>query len=153
MSETLSQREREGPAPQAWEGEGLRCMDHETRTARSRDLRQRQTYAENKLWQAIRGGRLGGLKFRRQHPISRYFVDFGCEKARLVIELDGGIHDDDDQASYDLVRQREIESLGWLVLRFLNDEVVHELPKVLDAVKAQARMADTVTPHPPTQLR
>ena len=153
ICETLSQREREGPAPKAWEGEGLRGMQRETRTERSRDLRQRQTYAESKLWQAIRGSRLDGLKFRRQHPISRYFADFACEKARLVIELDGGIHDDDDQASYDLIRQREIESLGWFVLRFLNDEVVHELPKVLAAVKAQARMAETVTPHPPTQLR
>jgi very-short-patch-repair endonuclease len=123
-------------------------MDRETRTERSRDLRQRQTYAENKLWQAIRGGRLDGLKFRRQHPIGSYFADFACEKARLVIELDGGIHEDDDQASYDLIRQREIESLGWLVLRFVNDEVVKDLPKVLDAVKTQARMADTVTPSP-----
>lgn len=128
-------------------------MDRETRTARSRQLRQRQTFAETKLWQAIRGRRLDGLKFLRQHPIDRYFADFACEKARLVIELDGGIHEDDDQASYDLVRQREIESLGWFVLRFLNDEVVHELPKVLDAVKVQARMAGALTPHPPTQLR
>lgn len=128
-------------------------MDRETRTARSRQLRQRQTFAEKKLWQAIRGRRLDGLKFLRQHPIDRYFADFACEKARLVIELDGGIHEDDDQASYDLVRQREIESLGWFVLRFLNDEVVHELPKVLDAVKVQARMAGALTPHPPTQLR
>jgi len=128
-------------------------MNRETRTERSRDLRQRQTYAENKLWQAIRGGRLDSLKFRRQHPISRYFADFACEKARLVIELDGGIHEDDDQASYDLIRQREIQSLGWFVLRFLNDTVMKDLPKVLAAVKAQARMADTVTPHPPAQLR
>jgi len=125
-------------------------MNRETQTARSRDLRQRQTWAENKLWQAIRGGRLDGLKFRRQHPIDRYFADFACEKARLVIELDGGVHEDDEQARYDLIRQREIESLGWFVLRFLNDEVVHELPKVLDAVKAQARMASSETPHPPT---
>ena len=126
-------------------------MNRETRTVRSRDLRQRQTYAENKLWQAIRSGRLDGLKFRRQHPISRYFADFACEKARLVIELDGGVHEDDDQASYDLVRQREIESLGWFVVRFLNDEVVHEFTKVLDAVKAQARMATSITPHPPAR--
>jgi len=128
-------------------------MNRETRTARSRDLRERQTFAENKLWQAVRGRRLDGLKFLRQHPIDRYFADFACEKARLVVELDGGVHEDDDQASYDLLRQREIESLGWFVLRFLNDEVVHELPKVLEAVKTQARLADTITPHPPAQLR
>jgi len=128
-------------------------MNRETRTERSRDLRQRQTYTEGKLWQALRGGRLNGLKFRRQHPISRYFADFACEKACLIIELDGGIHNDDDQASQDLIRQCETESLGWFVLRFLNDEVVKDLPKVLAVVKTQARMADTVTPHPPTQLR
>lgn len=89
-------------------------MNRETRTERSRNLRQKQTYAEDRLWQAIRGGRLDGLKFRRQHPISHYFADFACEKARLVIELDGGVHDDDDQASRDLIRQREIEASAGL---------------------------------------
>ena len=124
-------------------------MTRETRTARARDLRKRQTFAERKLWQAVRGRRLDGLKFLRQHPIDRYFADFACESLMLVVELDGGVHEDDDQASYDLLRQREIEGFGWFILRFLNDEVVHELPKVLDAVRAQARLAGAVTPHPP----
>lgn len=101
------------------------------------------------MWQAIRGGRLDGLKFRRQYPLGRYFADFACEKARLVIELDGGIHEDDDQASHDLARQNEIEARGWFVLRFLNEEVETDLQRVLDAVRAQAHMADGVTPHPP----
>lgn len=59
------------------------------------------------------------------------------------------MHDDADQASYDLARQREIEGFGWFVLRFTNDEVLNTLPKVLAAVAAQARLAGAVTPHPP----
>ncbi len=121
-------------------------------TGFSRHLRQRQTRAEQQLWQALRSGRLDGLKFRRQHPIDRYFADFACEKARLVIELDGGIHEDDDQASHDLIRQNEIEARGWFVLRFLNEEVETDLQRVLDAVRAQAHMADGVTPHPPVDF-
>lgn len=128
-------------------------MTPEARTERSRDLRQRQTRAEAKLWQALRGGRLDGLKFRRQHPVDRYFADFACEKASLIVELDGAIHDRDDQVTYDYIRQQNLEALGWFVLRFTNDQVLFELPAVVEAVRAQARMADTVTPHPPTQLR
>ena len=128
-------------------------MTPEKRTERSRDLRQRQTPAEEKLWQALRGGRLDGLKFRCQHPIGRYFADFACERARLIVELDGGVHGRDDQVAYDHFRQEELEALGWFVLRFPNDHVFRDLPALLDGVKAQARMANTVTPHPPTQLR
>lgn len=123
------------------------------KTQFSRDLRQRQTPAEAKLWQALRGGRLGGLKFRRQHPVGRYFADFACEKAKLIVELDGGVHDRDDQVTYDHFRQQELEALGWFVLRFPNDQVLHDLAGVLDAIKAQARTADALTPHPPAQLR
>lgn len=118
----------------------------------SRDLRQRQTPAEAKLWQALRGGGLEDLKFRRQHPVGRYVADFACEKARLIVELEGGVHGQDDQVTYDHFRQEELEAAGWFVLRFPNDQVFHDLPSLLDAVKAQARMAEIVTPHPPTQL-
>ena len=124
-------------------------MTRETRTERARDLRQRQTFAEKKFWQAVRGSRLDGLRFRRQHPIDRYFADFACESLRLVIELDGKVHDEDDQQLYDYHRQQEIEALGWLVLRFTNDQVVGSLPNVLAAIREQAKLAGTVTPHPP----
>lgn len=124
-------------------------MTPETRTARSRDLRKRQTYAENILWQALRASRLDGLKFRRQHPIDRYFADFACESLRLVVELDGKIHDDDEQQLNDYHRQQEIERLGWFVLRFPNDQVTGSLPAVLAAIRAQATLAGTGTPHPP----
>ncbi|MFT4955500.1 MAG: very-short-patch-repair endonuclease [Brevundimonas sp.] len=128
-------------------------MDSEARTERARTLRQRETRAEAILWTALRSRRLDGLKFRRQQPIGRYFADFACEDLRLVIELDGEVHDDDDQMLYDHHRQAEIEALGWSVIRFRNDEVTASLSRVMDAVRAQARLAGAVTPHPPAQLR
>lgn len=128
-------------------------MTPETRTKRARDLRHRVTFAERKFWQAVRLGRLDGLKFRRQHPIDRYFADFACESLRLVIELDGKIHDEDEQQLNDYHRQREIEALGWSVLRFSNEQVLGSLPHILDAIRAHAKLAGTVTPHPPVQLR
>ena len=127
-------------------------MPRETRTERSRDLRQRQTFAEKKLWQAIRSGRLDGLKFRRQHPIDRYYADFACESLMLVIELDGAVHDGDDQQLNDYHRQKDIETLGWSVLRFTNDQVTAALPDVLAAVRDHAKLAGAVTPHPPTDV-
>ena len=119
----------------------------------ARALRRRQTLAERTLWTAIRGKRLDGLKFRRQYGISRYFADFACESLRLVVELDGAVHDEDDNQLNDHVRQQEIEAHGWAVLRFRNEEVMTSLHTVLDAIRAHAKLAGTVTPHPPAQLR
>ncbi|MDP1528387.1 MAG: DUF559 domain-containing protein [Rhodoferax sp.] len=116
-------------------------MTPETRTERARDLRQRQTRAEATLWQYLRASRLDGIRFRRQHPIDRYFADFACESLKLVIELDGRIHDEADQQLYDYHRQQEIELLGWSVLRFTNDQVTGALPAVLDAIRNHARLA------------
>lgn len=124
-------------------------MTPETRTARARELRRRQTYAEAILWQSLRAGRLGGFKFRRQYAIDKYFADFACESLRLAIELDGGVHDADDQQLRDYYRQQAIEILGWCVLRFSNAEVTGALPTVLAAILDQARLAGARTPHPP----
>lgn len=124
-------------------------MAPETRTARARDLRKRQTYAEATLWQYLRASRLDGLRFRRQHPIDRYFADFACKALKLVIELDGGAHKNDDRQLNDYHRQQAIETLGWSVLRFTNDQVIGSLPTVLAAIRDQAKLAGAVTPHPP----
>lgn len=113
----------------------------ESRTAFSRALRRSQTSAEAKLWQALRSSRLDGLKFRRQHPIGPYFADFACEPLRLVIELDGGVHDDDDRVLKDHLRQADLEELGWSVMRFRNAELMAHLPEVLDAIRAHALTA------------
>lgn len=116
-------------------------MTPETRTARARDLRKRQTRAEAILWQYLRASRLDGLRFRRQHPIDRYFADFACVSLKLVIELDGRVHDEDDQHLDDYHRQQAIEGLGWSVLRFTNEQVTVALPAVLDAIRDHARLA------------
>lgn len=116
-------------------------MTPETQTARARDLRKRQTRSEATLWQYLRASRLDGLRFRRQHPIDRYFADFACVSLKLAIELDGRVHDEDDQQLDDYHRQQAIETLGWSVLRFTNDQVTGSLPAVLGAICNQARLA------------
>mgnify|MGYP003947218511 CR=1 FL=1 len=109
----------------------------------ARELRQRQTRAEEALWKALRGRRLDGLKFRRQHPVGRYFADFACEPLRLVVELDGGVHDQDEAHLNDYLRQQEMEALGWCVLRFPNERVLSDIAGVLGEIRRQARLAAT----------
>ncbi len=101
-----------------------------------RQLRQRPTQAEELLWEYLRKNRLDGIKFRRQHPISDtdYVVDFYCYESRLVVELDGGIHDLPDQRAPDNNRQHDIEALGHYFLRFRNEQVFADLNGVLTAI-------------------
>jgi 5-methyltetrahydrofolate--homocysteine methyltransferase len=99
----------------------------------ARDFRKQPTLAEEAMWEALRGGRLDGLKFRRQHHIQQCLVDLSCFSARLVIELDGPIHEMQQEA--DAERQRIIESFGYRVLRFTNDEVLNNLPRVLNRIR------------------
>jgi very-short-patch-repair endonuclease len=115
-------------------------VDRETRTAISRRLRRDQTSAEAQLWKALRGGRADGLKVRRQHPVGPYVADFAIESPRLVIELDGGVHDDEAQALKDFHRQQALERLGWTVLRFPNGDVTARLPEVLEAIRRHASL-------------
>src|SRR4051812_15603413 len=84
----------------------------------AREMRREPTGAENHLWQRIRKQQVLGFKFRRQHTIDRFIVDFFCTEARLVIEVDGIIHDDQQEA--DQLRTEFLENLGLRVLRFTN---------------------------------
>ncbi len=97
---------------------------------RSRELRGTSTEAERKLWQRLRGGQLNGLKFRRQHPIPPYIVDFHCDAAKLVVELDGSQHTDEA----DRVRTRHLESKGLHVLRFWDNDALGKTDAVLEAI-------------------
>lgn len=92
------------------------------RTGRARELRRGSTEAEHALWAMVRNRKLAGCKFRRQVPIDRYFADFACVEARLVIELDGSQHA--DQTAYDTARTQALEAAGWRVLRFWNRHVL-----------------------------
>lgn len=108
---------------------------------RERQLRRDQTEAERVLWERLRDRRLAGFKFRRQHRIGPYYADFACAEAMLVVELDGSQHL--EQVDCDAARTRFLESLGYRVLRFWNDEVMVRTEDVLEAILAALR-----TPHP-----
>jgi very-short-patch-repair endonuclease len=95
-------------------------------------LRKVPTPAEAKLWAALRGDKLDGVNFRRQHAIGKYIVDFCSPKNKLVIELDGGQHT--DLEDYDKSRTEYLESEGYHVLRFWNYEVVGKIDRVLKAI-------------------
>jgi len=109
------------------------------RTDRARALRQSSGRAEERVWAVLRGGKVDGHKFRRQHPVGPYFADFACDRLRLIIEIDGGVHRLDDVAVRDLERQQALEALGWTVIRVTNDQI-YEAPELLiEAVRLHAR--------------
>jgi very-short-patch-repair endonuclease len=97
--------------------------------AAARRLRQNLTPAEQKLWQALQNRQLGGLRFRSQHPVSSFILDFYCPERHLAIELDGEIHD--HQHDYDNERTVQLNHLGYRVLRFRNEAVITDLENVL----------------------
>jgi very-short-patch-repair endonuclease len=103
-------------------------------TSAARELRRGQTEAEALLWSRLRARRLSGWKFRRQVPIGRYIADFVCADAWLIVELDGGHHNQDKAAERDRKRTIELESKHYLVVRFWNHEVKHELDSVCDTI-------------------
>ena len=106
----------------------------------ARENRSRATPAEVALWEQLRNRGLGGFRFRRQHAIGRFIVDFYCIEAGLVIEVDGPIHL--RQTVEDAEREAELELRGLRVIRFRNDEVVQETASVLE------RIATHLTPSP-----
>jgi very-short-patch-repair endonuclease len=100
------------------------------------DLRNNLTPAEAALWNALKNSQFKNRKFRRQHSIGKYIVDFYCPAEKLIIELDGAIHNETGQAIYDFERDKYLESLGNKVLRFENKLVFQNLEEVLEQVVA-----------------
>jgi very-short-patch-repair endonuclease len=98
--------------------------------ANARVLRQVSTETEKRFWEAVRGGKLDGLKFRRQHPIGPYIADFYCHLYKLVIELDGSVHDEDEQQAYDQNRDAWMQEYGIVVMRFSNEAITTDLESV-----------------------
>jgi len=105
-------------------------------------LRQEMTKEEKIMWGILRNRRLNGLKFRRQHPVLDYIVDFYCHEYKLIVEIDGGIHQLKENIEYDKDRTEIFEEEGLQVLRFTNKEILENI----DQVKAAILNA----PHPPT---
>ncbi|MEY8848309.1 endonuclease domain-containing protein [Psychroserpens sp. XS_ASV72] len=98
-------------------------------------LRNNPTKAESKLWQALRKRQLEGRKFRRQHSIVNYIVDFYCPEEKLVIEVDGSVHHNTINSDYDHKRTEDLNAFGLQVIRFTNDEVFESLDHILERIK------------------
>ncbi|HMJ44572.1 MAG TPA: endonuclease domain-containing protein [Pseudolabrys sp.] len=101
---------------------------------RARKLRASQTSAEARLWYALRGRRLARWKFRRQHPIDRYIVDFVTIEGKLIVEVDGATHSSARETLRDAQRTRTLESFGFLVVRISNLDVYENLEGVLEMI-------------------
>lgn len=85
------------------------------------------------LWGGLRED-IANFKFRRQHPISKYIVDFYCHKLKLVIEVDGSIHSSEENRKLDEIRQKNLEKLGLIVFRFTNEDVRNKIENVLEKI-------------------
>ncbi|GAC1504874.1 MAG: DUF559 domain-containing protein [Candidatus Dormibacteraceae bacterium] len=103
-------------------------------TERARDLRRNANDAEQRLWSYLRGGQLGGFKFRRQHALGHYIGDFVCLSARLVVEVDGETHGHDEREGLDAIRTETLERAGYLVIRCWNEEVFNNMDGILETI-------------------
>jgi very-short-patch-repair endonuclease len=100
----------------------------------AQQLRKNQTRAEWILWQKIRRRQLAGFRFQRQVPIGKFIADFMCYEAKLIIELDGGQHADDDAKAYDANRTAWLQEQGYKVLRFWNNQVLNQIESVIETI-------------------
>ena len=100
--------------------------------SKSRNLRKNSTDAEKRMWSLLRNRQLVGYKFRRQHPIKKFIVDFACPEKLLAIEVDGGQHVERKKA--DDERTQFLETQGYRVLRFWNDQVLKETEAILEVI-------------------
>ncbi len=118
-------------------------MSKSNKTEKIRSLRREQTKAEEVVWKYLRNRNFENLKFRRQHPINRYIVDFLCTDYKLVIELDGKHHIDDPiQIEKDIVRDTCLKRLGYTILRFENDVAFNNIDIIFHAIKKHISNAD-----------
>jgi len=104
--------------------------------SRARALRRAQTEAERRLWQALRGRGLNGLKFVRQAPLGPFFADFLCREEKLVIEVDGATHSSDFELAYDRRREHYLREASYRIMRVTNDDVLRNLDGVCDTILA-----------------
>ena len=129
------------PPPSRGEGGARSPGGKRPLTGRARGLRRKSTFVERRLWAALRGKSLEGLRFRRQQPIGPYIADFFCPSAKLVIELDGYFHSDTLRAQRDEIRTTWLNERGYRVLRFDNDVILEALDGVLDTIRKTAGVA------------
>jgi len=111
----------------------------------AKKLRGSMTDAERRLWYRLRAHRFGGIKFKRQVPVGPYIVDFACLSQKLVLEIDGGQHAENDA---DCVRDRHLTELGFKVLRFWNSDVLKRTDTVLEMVMTALKYDQETCPSP-----
>ncbi|MBL7740188.1 MAG: endonuclease domain-containing protein [Chitinophagaceae bacterium] len=104
-------------------------------------LRRNMTPSEQTLWMYLKEG-INKLKFRRQHPIGLYIADFYCHKVKLIIEIDGSIHEEPEVKQKDELRQKELKSWGYYIMRFSNLEVLQHIEKVM--ISIQEKISDLI---------
>jgi very-short-patch-repair endonuclease len=121
--------------------------------AAARKLRANATDCERLMWTYLRAKRFAGVRFRRQHPIGPYIVDFFCPLAKLVIELDGSQHGTDEALAYDAARTAWLEARGYRVLRFSNLEVNENRAGVMESIWRTVRDCGRPLPEPPPAVR
>ncbi len=114
--------------------------------ARARALRQDMTEAERRVWQILRSQQITGYKFRRQVPIGRYIADFVCHEARLIVEIDGGQHDRSSPPEAE--RSEFLQTEGYRILRFWNNEVLANLDGVHKAIADELAASPPPKPSP-----
>jgi len=132
-------------APAAWEGEGRQIVSRRDLIARAKWMRLHPTEAEKRLWSILRNGRIAEHRFRRQHILFPYIVDFACLPARLIVEADGSQHADSRD---DARRDAALRARGFRILRFWNNEILGSADDVAHAIYAALE-----DPQPPTRLR
>jgi very-short-patch-repair endonuclease len=110
----------------------------------ARELRRNSTPAERTLWQRLRGRKLDGLKFLRQHPLGPFVADFCCRDRRIVVEVDGEVHDGAQQTARDQNRDAYLRSQDYVVLRFSNEQILSDTESVLKQISTAAH---TAPPH------
>lgn len=108
----------------------------------SRNLRKNMTTQEIKLWQKIRKRQFYGFKFLRQYTFDKYIVDFICREKKIIIEIDGGQHNEFQNSEYDKSRTIFLNSLGYTVIRFWNNEIDENIEGVWDRIKEVFEISD-----------
>jgi very-short-patch-repair endonuclease len=101
----------------------------------AREFRKHPTFSEKILWNSLRNRRMAGVKFRRQHPVGQFVLDFFCREKSVAIEIDGRIHERIDKSEHDMERTKYLALRGITLLRFSNDQVLDNLPLVLREIQ------------------
>ena len=138
-----SPKERETEKPSAY-GYMNSSVDEWKNTLQfAKDNRKNPTEEENLIWQKLRNRQVDGFKFRRQHPVAGYIPDFICLEQKIIIEIDGGYHNDAEQKIFDSAREKWLNEYGYTMIRFTNEEVKNSLSIVIKKIKEEVKKNTT----------